>query len=208
MSNKEIFFGFDIDETIIHSVEGLKSKYDVDPAADFYIKSDDTDLIEYEVYVRPNIDIVLNKVAKDYNLFFYTRAIKSYAEKILDVLGYQDYPLFTREDTVQEKDIGPYSDGRVYHVKNLNHIAKRLNTTVENIVFVDDVRNIQEIRPVEAVMRISEFNTHSVKDNEFTKLYKFLGEVKGTNQEVIQQLRSFHFPEFQDKKKNIIRRKM
>lgn len=208
MSHKKIFFGFDLDETLIHSVEGLKSKFDVDPSADFYIKDDMTDLIEYEVYERPNINLVLNKVSNEYNLFFYTRALKDYAEKIVKHLGYEQYPLFTREDTIEEKDIGPYSEGRTYHVKRLDLIAKRLNTSIENIVFVDDVRNTQQIRPIEVVMKISEFNTSSVKDNEFTKLYKFLNELKGTDEEKIKKLRSFHFPNIEDKKQNRIRRTM
>lgn len=207
MIKKNIYIGFDIDETLIHSVEGLKSRYDVDPSADYYIKDELTDLIEYEVYERPNINLVLNKVANEYNLFFYTRATKTYAEKIMSLIGYEDYPLFTRNDTEQVKDIGPYSSGQTYYVKRLDLIAKKLNTNVDNIIFIDDVRNINEIRPIEAVMKIKAFTVDTCNDNEFSKLYTFLNNINDSEKDLIRKIRSFNFPEKETIKNKIRRNK-
>lgn len=191
---KQIYFGFDLDETLIHSKETFKSITDADPAADFYIYDHQfKNRVEYEVFVRPNIDLVLNKVNSEYNMFFYTRAEKNYAENIVSNLGYSELPLFTREDTDLEQDFGPYSSGSKFYVKRLDKIASKLGTSIENIIFIDDVKNNQEIRPLDNVIRIKEFTDEDFLDNEFTKLYKFLNTLQNNDKDLISKLKKFNF---------------
>lgn len=198
---KSIYFGFDLDETLIHSKETFKSIADADPAADFYIYDQNfKKRIEYEVFIRPNTHLVLNKVDSEYNLFFYTRAERFYAESIVKNLGFEHLPLFTRNDTDVEADFGPYSSGRQFYVKRLDKIAKALNTSVENIVFIDDVRNQQEIRPLENVIKIKEFTDEDFLDNEFTKLHSFLKDIKDDEQ-ALNNLKSFNFDNYSQKRK-------
>lgn len=203
---KKIFFGFDLDETLIHSKETFVSKTDADPAADFYIYDNQfKNRIEYEVFVRPNTNLILNKVHDEYNMFFYTRAEKEYAKNIVSNLGFEDCPLFTRDDTDLEQDFGPYSNGTKFYVKRLDKISITLGCKVESIIFIDDVKNNMEIRPIENVIRIKEFKGEDFLDNEFTKLYKFLNTLKESDAHLIEKFKSFNF---NDKRKLDLGRKI
>lgn len=195
---KKVFFGLDLDETLIYSHETFKSKTDADPSADFYIyDKDHPNCIEYEVFERPNLHLLLNKINSEFNMFFFTRAERTYAQNIVNELGFSDLPLFSREHTDIVKDIGPYSSGSTYELKRLDKIAKVLGTDLEHLIFIDDVVNMQAIHPIDNVIKISKFHKETIKDNEFSKLLNFLNTLDGSSVEIVSKLKNFNFDNYE-----------
>lgn len=68
---KDLFIGFDLDETLISSRDlGITNEPYID--SDFDIKENDK--FKYSVYERSNARLLLNYIDENFNLFFYTRS--------------------------------------------------------------------------------------------------------------------------------------
>jgi len=162
MKNKTICLGLDIDETLIET-ERYYGLIDRPNGADFYFSLPP---FHYALYKRSFLDQFLQYVDAHFTLFFYTRATKDYAQQIVDFLGYSHVPLFHRQDTlrIEEKELA-YGRGNktIYFKKDLNIIAQRLDTSINNIVFIDDVVSDKEIVPTSNVICVPEFN-HKIDD--------------------------------------------
>lgn len=165
MKKRDIYFGLDLDETLMTSVR-VWGASDIPDDAEFYIFEDKK--ITYGVYLRNDVHDFLKFIDTHFNLFFYTRSMDFYAEQIVKNLGYEDKPLFHRDHTnvIKYKEYGAYNKEveKTYFQKDLGKIATLLNTTIDNIIFIDDVIDIKEITTPEIVIQIPEFNDDNVKD--------------------------------------------
>lgn len=177
---KEVFFGLDLDETLIHTVRvwGIS---DIPDDAEFFIYEDNK--ISYAAYIRNHTAEFLKYIDDNFTMFFYTRAADFYAEQTIAALGYKDTPLFHRGHTevVKEKVFDAYSMERekTYYKKDLNKIAALLNTDIDNIIFVDDVVDNREITPTNCVIQIPEYtNTEDFDLKILTDHLKFFEKLE------------------------------
>lgn len=174
--NKKIYVGFDIDETIIHS----KAITDGVPYedCDFNIYHDNGNLA-YSVYTRPNAELLLNYVDKNYNLFFYTRATKDYASKILTNLGFEN-PLLFHSKYIDVETVDTIYEGfKRFQIKRFDKIANKLNCNVDDMLFFDDVKNTIETRPVHIVSQVSEYLAFD--DDLFSHIYNKFKSIENKN---------------------------
>jgi len=158
MKKRDIYFGLDLDETLVHTVKvwGLG---DIPEDAEFYLYEEGK--ISYGVYLRDGLKDFLKTIDDQFNLFFYTRALGYYAKDIVKQLGYDHTPLFHRDHThtVKYKEFGAYEREveKVVFKKDLFKIADLLDTTINKIVFIDDVIDEKQITPIYCVIQIPEF---------------------------------------------------
>ncbi len=166
--DKKIYIGFDLDETLIHSKDlGLTNEPYVD--CDFNIMEDNK--FKYSVYIRPNSILLLNYIYEKYNLFFYTRAGEDYAKSIVSYFGFEDCPLF-HSSSIDKVYIDTIYEGRKrFEVKRLDKIAKKMNINVDDMIFFDDIKNNNEIRPLKNVIKVPAY-IGSDFDNALGKIYK------------------------------------
>lgn len=150
----KIYVGLDLDETLIVT-ERYYALNDRPDNAELYFNCDP---FKYALHIRDGVRDFLNYIDDNFELFFYTRATKDYAEHIVNHLGYGDKPLFHREDTIRvEIPAFGYDKQRlIYQKKDLFKIAEKLGTKIDKIVFIDDVSNDDEIIPTKCVIAIPE----------------------------------------------------
>lgn len=165
---KNIHVGFDIDETFIHSID---IKLDQTPYvdADFNIKDKDTGKLSFSTYIRPNARLLLNHVKENYNIFFYTRASKDYALAILEEFGMENETLFHSKHIDVESVDTLYEGFKRFKVKRLDKIASKLGIEVDDMIFIDDIKNRNEIRPIHVVTQVPAYYGDDI-DNVMTKL--------------------------------------
>jgi len=153
--NSKIHIGLDIDETLIKTRQ-YGSLYDRPDDAEFYFTCGP---FQYALYKRLFLDDFLSYLHQNYNVFFYTRATQDYAQQIVTFLGYPETPIFHRGDCERIEEILPYEkDKIVYHKKNLKLVADKLNISLHNIVFIDDVVNEKEITHPDCIITIPEYD--------------------------------------------------
>lgn len=157
-----ITLGLDIDETIIKTIkyEGFIDRPD---DAEFYFTVGENEFKEnFALYKRPYLDEFMNFVNKNFNVFFYTRADKTYAEIILKFLKFDNYPLYAREFTIKKEEliILPYKgEVKIYKfVKDLRIVAQDIGIELEDIVFIDDVVDKDQLLQPELTIKIPEFD--------------------------------------------------
>ncbi len=186
--DKKLYVGFDIDETIIHSKEiFLDNKPYCD--CDFNIKNKEGEY-DYSVYIRPNASLLLNYIDENYNLFFYTRATKDYALHILKEFGLESKPLFHSKHIENETVDTLYEGFKRFKVKRLDKIAKLLNCEIDDILFFDDIRNNNEIRPIYQVVKVPEYIGYD-NDNALSVIYKKFKECENkNNSEIIENIKN------------------
>lgn len=167
---KNIHVGFDIDETFIHSIDiGFDQEPYVD--ADFNIKDLDTGKYAFSTYIRPNASLLLNYVKENYNIFFYTRSSNDYALAVLKEFGLENEPLFATKYIDVETVDTLYEGIKRFKVKRLDKIANKLNIEIDDMIFIDDIRNTNEIRPIHVVTQVPAYYG-SDNDNTMTVLLK------------------------------------
>lgn len=167
---KNIHVGFDIDETFIHSIDiKLDQKPYVD--ADFNIKDLDTGKYSFSTYIRPNAGLLLNYVKENYNIFFYTRSSKDYAVEVLKEFGMENEILFHAKYIDVETVDTLYEGFKKFKVKRLDKIAKKLGINIDDMIFIDDIKNRNEIRPIHIVTQVPAYYGNDV-DNSMTTLMK------------------------------------
>lgn len=151
------FIGLDLDETLVHCVKytGLSNRPD---DAELYITVENNE--HYAVYKRKGLDDFIAFVNTHFNVFIYTRATKEYASQIINKL-FPGIIFFDRDFTERKEfviaDAYTREAKRVVFKKDLAKIATLLNTTIDKIIFIDDVVNEDEITPREALLAIPEF---------------------------------------------------
>ncbi len=155
-----IYIGLDIDETIIKAVEyhGLSDRPD---NAEFYFELFQPNYTEkFAIYKRNHLDEFIENINKNFNIFFYTRADKTYAEIILNNLNLDRYPLFTRENTIKKQELIDPMNGTMitYYLKDLQIVADNLKIDKEDIIFIDDVVNEKELKQTNLAIKIPEFD--------------------------------------------------
>ena len=167
---KNIYVGFDIDETFIHSID---IKLDQEPYvdADFNIKDADTDKLSFSTYIRPNARLLLNYVRDNYNIFFYTRSSKDYALAVLNEFGLENEILFHSKYIDVETVDTLYEGFKKFKVKRLDKIATKLGINVDDMIFIDDIKNRNEIRPIHVVTQVPAYYGNDT-DNVMTTLLK------------------------------------
>lgn len=174
--DKKIYVGFDIDETIIHSKEITDGVTYED--CDFNIYHDNGNLA-YSVYTRPNAELLLNYVDKNYNLFFYTRATKDYASKILTNLGFENPVLFHSKYIDVETVDTIYEGFKRFQIKRFDKIANKLKCNVDDMLFFDDVKNSIETRPVHIVSQVDQYLAYD--DDFFSNIYNKFKSIENKN---------------------------
>jgi hypothetical protein len=167
---KNIHVGFDIDETFIHSID---IKLDQTPYvdADFNIKDSDTGKYSFSTYIRPNAALLLNYVKEHYNIFFYTRSSKDYALAVLNEFGFENDTLFHSKYIDVETVDTLYEGFKKFKVKRLDKIANKLGINVDDMIFIDDIKNKNEIRPIHVVTQVPAYYGNDT-DNIMTTLLK------------------------------------
>jgi hypothetical protein len=167
---KNIHVGFDIDETFIHSID---IKLDQEPYvdADFNIKDADTGKYTFSTYIRPNAGLLLNYVKEHYNIFFYTRSSKDYALEVLKEFGMENEVLFHSRHIDVESIDTLYEGFKRFKVKRLDKIASKLNIDIDDMIFIDDIKNRNEIRPIHVVTQVPAYYGNDI-DNIMTELLK------------------------------------
>lgn len=167
---KNIHVGFDIDETFIHSID---IKLDQEPYvdADFNIKDVDTGKYSFSTYIRPNANLLLNYVREHYNIFFYTRSSNDYALAVLKEFGMENELLFHSKHIDVESVDTLYEGFKRFKVKRLDKIAGKLGVKVDDMIFIDDIKNRNEIRPVHVVTQVPAYYGNDI-DNVMTILLK------------------------------------
>jgi hypothetical protein len=167
---KNIHVGFDIDETFIHSID---IKLDQEPYvdADFNIKDVDTGKYSFSTYIRPNAGLLLNHVKEHYNIFFYTRASKDYALSVLKEFGMENEVLFHSKYIDVETIDTLYEGFKKFKVKRLDKIANKLGINVDDMIFIDDIKDRNEIRPIHVVTQVPAYHGNDI-DNVMTTLLK------------------------------------
>jgi hypothetical protein len=167
---KNIHVGFDIDETFIHSIDiSLDQEPYID--ADFNIKDVDTGRYAFSTYIRPNASLLLNYVKDNYNIFFYTRSSKDYALAVLKEFGLENEKFFSTKYIDVETVDTLYEGRKRFKVKRLDKIASKLNIDIDDMMFIDDIRNTNEIRPIHVVTQVPAYHG-SDNDNIMTVLLK------------------------------------
>jgi len=165
---KNIHVGFDIDETFIHSIDiSLDQEPYVD--ADFNIKDLDSGKYTFSTYVRPNATLLLNYIKENYNIFFYTRSSKDYALAVLKEFGLENETFFSTKYIDVETVDTIYEGRKRFKVKRLDKIASKLNIDIDDMIFIDDIRNANEIRPIHVVKQVPAYYG-SDNDNIMTLL--------------------------------------
>jgi len=177
---KKIYVGFDIDETFIHSID---IKLDQNPYidADFNIVDLDSGKLNFSTYIRPNAGLLLNYVREHYNIFFYTRATKDYALSILKEFGMENENLFHSKYIDVETVDTLYEGLKKFKVKRLDKIASKLGIHIDDIIFIDDIKNKNEIRPVHVVTQVPAYYGSEI-DNTLTRLLKKFQEYEHLNE--------------------------
>lgn len=167
---KNIHVGFDIDETFIHSID---IKLDQEPYvdADFNIRDVDTGKYSFSTYIRPNARLLLNYVKENYNIFFYTRSSKDYALEVLKEFGMENEKLFHSKYIEVETVDTLYEGLKKFKVKRLDKIANKLCISIDDMIFIDDIKNRNEIRPIHVVTQVPAYYGNDV-DSVMTKLLK------------------------------------
>lgn len=167
---KDIHVGFDMDETFIHSIDiSLDQEPYVD--ADFNIKDLDSGKYTFSTYIRPNAGLLLNYIKENYNIFFYTRSSKDYALAVLTEFGLENEKFFSTK-YIDVETVDTIYDGRKrFKVKRLDKIASKLNIDIDDMIFIDDIRNANEIRPIHVVTQVPAYYG-SDNDNIMTTLLK------------------------------------
>ena len=169
---KNIYVGFDIDETFIHSIDiKLDQKPYVD--ADFNIKDSDTGIYAFSTYVRPNAALLLNYVREHYHIFFYTRSSKDYALEVLKEFGMENEVLFHSKHIDIESVDTLYEGFKRFKVKRLDKIARKLNIGIDDMIFIDDIKNRNEVRPIHVVTQVPAYYGNDIDDVMTTLLKKF-----------------------------------
>lgn len=165
---KNIYVGFDIDETFIHSID---IKLDQEPYvdADFNIKDIDTGKYSFSTYIRPNAALLLNYVKENYNIFFYTRSSKDYALEVLKEFGMENERLFHSKYIDIETIDTLYEGFKRFKVKRLDKIASKLNINIDDMIFIDDIKDRNEIRPIHVVTQVTAYHGNDI-DNTMTRL--------------------------------------
>jgi len=167
---KNIYVGFDIDETFIHSID---IKLDQEPYidADFNIKDADSGKLSFSTYIRPNAGLLLNYVKENYNIFFYTRSSKDYALAVLNEFGLENEMLFHAKYIDVETVDTLYEGFKKFKVKRLDKIANKLGINIDDMIFIDDIKNRNEIRPMHVVTQVPAYYGNDT-DNVMTTLLK------------------------------------
>lgn len=155
-----IYIGLDIDETIIKAVEyhGLSDRPD---DAEFYFELFQPNYTEkFAVYKRNHLNEFIENINKNFKIFFYTRADRTYAEIILNNLNLAHYPLFARENTIKKEELIDPIKGTIitYYQKDLQIVADNLKIDKEDIIFIDDVVNEKELKQTNLAIEIPEFD--------------------------------------------------
>lgn len=171
---KKIYIGFDLDETLIHGIKLglLEEPYD---DADFNLY-DSQGSLSYSVYERMNARLLLNYVNDNFTLFFYTRAGEDYAKGIISSLGFKEAILF-HSSSIDTETVDTFEGRTKYKVKRLDKIAKKMNIDIDNMIFIDDIRNIREIRPIKHVLKVPEYKGSEI-DSVLNKIYTHLKDIK------------------------------
>jgi ASC-1-like (ASCH) protein len=174
---KKIYVGFDLDETLIHSKDlGISNEPYVD--CDFNIM--EKDKYKYSVYIRPNSILLLNYIYENFNLFFYTRAGEDYAKSIVSYLGFEDCPLF-HSSSIDKTYLNTIYEGRKrFETKRLDKIAKKMKINIDDVIFFDDIKNNNEIRPLKNVVKVPAY-FGSDFDNSLGKIYKLFKDSLSLN---------------------------
>jgi TFIIF-interacting CTD phosphatase-like protein len=157
-----ITLGLDIDETIIKTItyDGFIDRPD---DAEFYFTLGEKEFKQnFALYKRPYLDEFMKFVTNNFNIFFYTRADRTYAEIILKFLKLDKYPLYSRDFTIKKEElvILPYKgEVKIFKfVKDLRIVAQDLGIDLDEIVFVDDVVDKDQLLQPELTIRIPEFD--------------------------------------------------
>jgi hypothetical protein len=169
---KNIYVGFDIDETFIHSID---IKLDQEPYvdADFNIKDADTGKYNFSTYIRPNAGLLLNYIKEHYNMFFYTRSSKDYALAVLKEFGMENEVLFHSKHIDVESVDTLYEGFKRFKVKRLDKIASKLNIDIDDMIFIDDIKNRNEIRPIHVVTQVPAYYGNDTDDVMTTLMKAF-----------------------------------
>jgi len=192
---KNIYIGFDIDETFIHSRDISIDKEPYDDA-DFNIK--DRGDFAFSTFVRPNAALLLNYIRDTYNIFFYTRASQDYALSILKEFDMDNEKLFHSKHIETESVDTLYEGFKRFKVKRLDKIASKMNVNIDDIIFFDDIRNSYEIRPINIVVQVPEY-TGSELDNVLGILYSRFKEVENkTTDEIKRNIKSISIEELKN----------
>jgi polyhydroxyalkanoate synthesis regulator protein len=182
---KNIHVGFDIDETFIHSID---IKLDQEPYvdADFNIKDVDTGKYSFSTYIRPNARLLLNYVKENYNIFFYTRSSKDYALEVLKEFGMENEKLFHSKYIEVETVDTLYEGLKKFKVKRLDKIANKLCISIDDMIFIDDIKNRNEIRPIHVVTQVPAYYGNDI-DNIMTTLMKAFKACEQLNEQSIKE---------------------
>lgn len=173
-----------MDETFIHSIDiSLDQEPYVD--ADFNIKDVDSGKYMFSTYIRPNASLLLNYVKENYNIFFYTRSSKDYAFAVLKEFGLENETFFSTKYIDVETVDTIYEGRKRFKVKRLDKIASKLNIDIDDMIFIDDIRNTNEIRPIHVVTQVPAYYG-SDNDNIMTRLLKEFQVCNQLNEESIK----------------------
>lgn len=203
---KDIFIGFDLDETLISSLDlGITNEPYID--SDFDIKENDK--FKYSVYERPNARLLLNYIDENFNLFFYTRSGSDYAFEIVKNLGFEENIIFSSSSIDKETIETIYEGFKRFQVKRLDKIVKKLGTSLDKIIFFDDIKNSLEIRPIERVIKVPVYNGIDF-DNALGKIFKVFKDSENfENNEICSKLLSIKESDLEyEKNKNKIIKKI
>lgn len=199
--DKKIYIGFDIDETLIHSID-IKIDQKPHENTDFKIKDKDSGVYMFSTYIRPNANLLLNYIKNNYEMFFYTRATKNYSLAILEEFGMNNEKLFHSNHIETEVIYTLYEGYKTFKVKRLDEIAKELNINVNQIIFIDDIKNEYEIIPQNKVIQVPAYYG-SESDNTMTKLLKKFQECKDLDiSELREELKSLNLMNIKNKSTN------
>lgn len=185
-----INIGLDIDETIIQT-KRYYGLFDRPDDAEFYFLLKDGDYDEtYALYLRPYLKEFIKFLDSNFKIFFYTRADKKYAETILKFLLLDKYPLFGREHTIIHNDIvfNPYRGNIVIkrYQKDLNIIAENLKIDINDIIFIDDVTENEQLIQPELTIKIPEFD-YEVQDFDLKIIKNHIEQGLNYNKETLKK---------------------
>lgn len=182
---KEIYIGFDLDETLISSKDlGISNEPYID--CDFNIFANGK--YKYSVYERPNARLLLNYIDQNFNLFFYTRSGEDYAKSIVKNLGFEECPTFFSSSVDKIRIDTIYEGIKKFEVKRLDKIATKLNINLNSLIFFDDIKNSREIRPYDRVIKVPEYHGSDF-DNALGKIYKIIKDnINLENKDFIDKL--------------------
>jgi polyhydroxyalkanoate synthesis regulator protein len=115
--------------------------------------------------------LLLNYVKEHYNIFFYTRASKDYALSVLKEFGMENEVLFHSKYIDVETIDTLYEGFKKFKVKRLDKIANKIGISVDDMIFVDDIKDRNEIRPIHVVTQVPAYYGNDI-DNVMTILLK------------------------------------